>query len=460
MKHLFFICLNICFITSCTTDFHNYPNGKPIDVLGSDMISQLEQKYDTIHDFIYGYSIVHNNQYGIINYRGEEIVPCSFDTILNFGSEAKILQKNKTIQVFSYEKASIINMQFDEYKSFENDTTLITLKQKNKWLVLSPNGDIILKPEFDEIPNIKNNHIVFGIDKQYGVADSIGKILIEAKYDSIYLNPEDDIISYAEKERCIGIINPQYKLVTQCEFNCKYYESEALHIRDIIVRKSRNGYVKMDKYSSSGIGTQKSGLINCMTGEISIPFEYDELGDYSEDLIWACNNDKYGYININNKVVIPFSYSKAYNFSEGVAAVGKTFGTLHANMGIVPNIKIGFINKSGSIVIPHKFNYQLPNLDLEFNEGLCAIGIANDNIYGLNIGYINHSGDYVIKPIYYHAENFKNGVAVVENYNHKRGCINSNGDIIIEIKYSFIDHENNRIYADGDYYNLNGQQIK
>ena len=459
MRNLSFALVSLCFITSCKTDFRNYPSGDPKVVLGYDLYNTLIQNYDTINNYIYGYSTVHKEKYGIINFHGEEIVSCKYDTIYDFGSEAKILKIGKSYQVFSYEKASIIEMRFDEYKSFNNDTTLIALRQKEKWMVIAPNGDIILKPEFDEIANIKNNHIVFGVERQYGIADSIGKILIEAKYDSIYLHPENDIISYAEKDRCLGIINPQYKLVTQCEYNCRYIEFESLGIKEINVNKSRNGYVKMDKYSSSGLGTQKSGLVNCITGEVTIPFEYDELGDYNEDLIWACNNNKYGYININNKVVIPFSYSKAYNFSEGIAAVGKTYGIFHANMGMVPNIKIGFINKSGREVIPHKFNYQLPNLDLEFKEGLCAIGISNDNIWGLNIGYINHSGDYVIQPIYDDAGPFTNGVAVVEK-KHQRGCVNSNGDIILEIKYSYVEHKNNRIYADGNYYDLKGLRIQ
>ena len=51
------------------------------------------------------------------------------------------------------------------------------------------------------------------------------------------------------------------------------------------------------------------------------------MGNYSEGLIPAENlNEDWGYLDVNGKIVIPFEYSDAGNFSEGLAAVYKKTG--------------------------------------------------------------------------------------------------------------------------------------
>ena len=69
----------------------------------------------------------------------------------------------------------------------------------------------------------------------------------------------------------------------------------------------------------------------------------------------AQKDGKWGFIDRSGKVVIPFKYDWALWFSEGLCAVQETN-------------KYGFIDKTGKLVIP--FIYDRTNL---FNEGLAVV---------------------------------------------------------------------------------------
>ncbi len=131
---------------------------------------------------------------------------------------------------------------------------------------------------------------------------------------------------------------------------------------------------------------------------------YDrQTGEYTTDKInWvssvSMNNslavyalpNKRGYIDVNTgRIVIDAetnNYSKAWIFSEGVAAVSK-------------NGKIGFINAENEVVIPFQFDfpyeYSLWDFNYIFYNGYCAMTNADGDI-----GLIDRAGNWVVEPSY------------------------------------------------------------
>ncbi len=133
--------------------------------------------------------------------------------------------------------------------------------------------------------------------------------------------------------------------------------------------------------------------------------------NFSEGLCAVRLGNKWGYIDKTGKFVVPAAYENAGNFSEGLACV--CLGT-----------KYGFIDKTGKVVIPLQFEYPSnaasarndnPDWDFsqgliekfEFNEGL-AIGTKNGQE-----GYIDKTGEFVIKPHFTDAAPFFDGLAAV-----------------------------------------------
>ena len=70
---------------------------------------------------------------------------------------------------------------------------------------------------------------------------------------------------------------------------------------------------------------------------------YDFVDEYSEGLAWVRLNGKYGFIDKSGTLVIPCMYDYADSFHDGLAWVGL-------------NGKDGFIDKSGTEVIPCKYD--------------------------------------------------------------------------------------------------------
>jgi len=144
-------------------------------------------------------------------------------------------------------------------------------------------------------------------------------------------------------------------------------------------------------------------------GHIAISPNFDWADDFHEGLAAVRKNGAYFYIDKSGREVLslPPDCSGAAEFSEGLAAV-----TVGGDGGIIPGLglrrgsRLGFIDTSGKFVIPPQF-YPLGGV---FREGVARVMVAASLN---NFGYINHTGDWVIKPIYDRATDFKNGTAEV-----------------------------------------------
>jgi len=169
-------------------------------------------------------------------------------------------------------------------------------------------------------------------------------------------------------------------------------------------------------------------------------------GDFSEGLAWVTTGrGKHGYINREGKMVIKPMYNGAEggsDFSDGLLGFednkqNTCFMNTHGRIVIktkfsagsfsegLAEIKSGFINKEGRIVI-----------DIEFEEaGSFCEGLARIKMYD-EWGYINREGRFVIKPQFEKAYSFFEGLAVIKK-NGKYGYINKEGKIVIEPRFDY-----------------------
>jgi hypothetical protein len=132
----------------------------------------------------------------------------------------------------------------------------------------------------------------------------------------------------------------------------------------------------------------------------------------------VCGKKKGYWDDIKDKLVIPLIYDEAREFKNGIAAVA------------VHN-KWGFINHSGEVVIPLKYDY-IGSFDYLFK------GLLNVRLNGKK-GYIDRTGREVI-PIKYDYMNFEfvEGLMSV-SLNKKKGFLDRNGKVAIPIMYDDVD---------------------
>ena len=139
---------------------------------------------------------------------------------------------------------------------------------------------------------------------------------------------------------------------------------------------------------------------------------YGCLDEYSEGLARVYNDYRCGFIDKSGTLVIPFKYVHAQPFSEGLANVCPDY------------YNWGFIDKSGNEVIPFKYGNAR-----SFHEGLAAVSLP----YRAAYGFIDKSGTEIIPCKYQDARDFSEGLAPIESFG-KWGFIDKSGNEIIPCK--------------------------
>lgn len=147
---------------------------------------------------------------------------------------------------------------------------------------------------------------------------------------------------------------------------------------------------------------------------------------YEDDLIFKFDEktNKYGFVDKNDKLIVPYQFDDGYDFKEGLALVKK-------------DGRFYYIDKIGNKVIGKDFRDALP-----FNEGVAAV--SNDGKWG----YIDKTGKEIISLQFEDAKDFKNGIAEVKKdgkiiYIDKKGNKTKNYELFFEVNknggFSFVD---------------------
>ena len=150
--------------------------------------------------------------------------------------------------------------------------------------------------------------------------------------------------------------------------------------------------------------------------------ENDSIGVYAIDDRRGFINTKTGDIVINAK---SNDYEKAWVFSEGLAAVMK-------------DGKVGFVDANNKLVIPFRFDYsdkcRTYEIGYLFHDGYCVM-TNKDGKFGL----IDINGNWVVKPEYDELWNAcENGNRIVVN-DGKHGMLDSCFKVLYPTEYFYID---------------------
>lgn len=185
------------------------------------------------------------------------------------------------------------------------------------------------------------------------------------------------------------------------------------------------------------------GLIN-HKGVLVLPIIYQEILKCSQQRCGVKINNKWGYFDPNGgKMIIQPQYDAAKPFRDGYAAVKKgrrwliinRYGSTVLNRFLAKKLfspseglslfenskkKLGFINLSGKIVIPAKFNSAR-----YFSEGLAPVS------NGRRWGFVDYSGKLKIPFKFRIARSFDQGLALAKNASGKWGYIDKSGNWVI-----------------------------
>lgn len=174
----------------------------------------------------------------------------------------------------------------------------------------------------------------------------------------------------------------------------------------------------------------KSNIINPITKDVivkDIDWCHTSSNSDEDPIVLFAKKGKRGYCNIvtNEIIVPPTTYTKAWIFSEGLAAVEK-------------NGYIGFVNPKGDVAIGFRFSYRgNPLTEFVFHNGHCVVADSSNKI-----GVIDQKGRWVVKPLYDNIELAKEYAIVYKDGEFKKQ-IDFKGNVLQD---GIIDYINNLYY--------------
>ena len=310
-----------------------------------------------------------SGKYGYVQLNGTSsittLIPCIYESLGKYsadsyiratlkGKKGMIDSQNKIIIPFEYSKVgnpchtsngySIIWVEKDgKLGIYNDDGKELQPCDIDKAYILTENNSIELSytdcPSTDYIYIVRNG--LTGL-----ISGSTFETIIPCMYE--YLSPIKTSKAFYKANGKWGIIDTSNKTIQLAIYDNVEIDGSTLSEQKMpSMAFQSNMYVR----NNGKVGMLKAN------GEDFIPVKYDSLGMYSDNMLVAKVGDKYGFINEEGKESVPFVYSQAHNYSEGLAAV------------VNENGKYLFIDKLGNVAIKPK-GYDRVD---DFQNGTCKV---------------------------------------------------------------------------------------
>jgi WG containing repeat len=183
------------------------------------------------------------------------------------------------------------------------------------------------------------------------------------------------------------------------------------------------------------VDSAKWGYID-RQGNVVIQPQFDNVAGFKEGLACVEINHKIGYVDKTGNMAVPAIYVNARPFSEGLAEV-----TPHwSSKGPGVDAMVGYIDKTGKMVIqPEFWDSYVPDWIVpgarsgDFSEGLAGVILYKDARGFYHRGYIDRNGNVILElPGAVRVGPFSEGLAAVAQQYNKVGFIDHTGKFVIQ----------------------------
>ena len=294
---------------------------------------------------------------GLVTQSGDILVPLAYDDVYVFGDNTFGVKKDGKWQIVDHKNKPKNPYFYDDIQEHVNRIVIAVL-QDDKWGFIYFNGEEASSLRVDgfawEYP-----FVLIEINGKWGALKVLShqvEEVLPVEYDRIEVEP------YSIQKRGAGdeldSIDPADRIVPPIyDYLRKYLQADDMLVPPIydymgnchreyaekIIGKKEgaddsvyipNRYIKIKKNNQWGIFDA--------SGNEKVPAMYEAFGfaDDFEDIIPACLNGKWGYINTENKIISPFIYDEADIFR------------LNNFAKVTMGNKQGLIDRKGNIIYP------------------------------------------------------------------------------------------------------------
>ncbi|MDE6485143.1 MAG: WG repeat-containing protein [Duncaniella sp.] len=457
--------------------------------IGNDVITGYDRGY-LIGSGFYNYKNT-KTEWGIINGRGEEILPCKMDSIDDFeNGRAKVTFGNKI--------GYIDEEGHEEYELEEREIVKVYKSPLlSKLGLMDDKKNILTPPIYDYIGEFFHGLAIVKIHKsiwsdKYGIIDVLGhrvtgnvdynKVIVfyngtyatqnDGKYtikkicDDSFLQEFDDIGVYDENYIVVkrngkwgiidynGIVIISIKYGEIIEFN-KDTVRVKMHIQDSCAAEidwMGNEIYPIYQDNSAWIYESRLNKRYGMMDENHQPItglEYSRIEYLYGNCFKALKENKWGIMDRSGKILLSFEYDSVFHISHGYSKIAK---------GQLWNQKWGVLNPNGQIIIPTEcceiveINSKIIKVRKEKNGKIALFNIKGEEIYHYRkysdviiygsifinkFGLMNHDKIKTTDLIFDSVSEFKDGKAKAKKDGYW-GIINTLGETLIPFKFSKI----------------------
>lgn len=347
----------------------------------------------------------------------------------------------------------IVACKTEQPKLIRSNVKLYPIVLNEKWGYIDRSGKIIIEPQFDYAYKFSEGlgRIRIGDDKtgKYGFIDSTGKFVINPQFD--------DAGEFSEGLACARIGSKETGAYGFINYKGQYeiipsYNNVSDFLDGYAIVRINNKYYFINRKGKIVFPERRYIRKRISKEVISTIIEqgYNDSRFFSEGLAAVKIDKKWGYINKKGKIVIAPQFDEAYDFSEGLAVViiSKKFGYINRDGHFVINpywqSNVRFLTAEEHIIVSDNKSLReklfLPINNSSFSEGFSVVSVLNGA--SRQYGYIDKTGNYIIKPQFSQAHNFSEGLAAV-GINGKWGYIDKTGQFainpIFDYAYGFSD---------------------
>ncbi|THU41267.1 WG repeat-containing protein [Niastella caeni] len=274
------------------------------NLTGEKALSNWYTQLDVINDNELAIAELYGKK-GLIGMDDRKIIPLEYDVLnrMRSGYASRslfIAAKGGKYGLLGADGKVALPLQYDMISSISND--MICVSKNNKKGILMIDGKVVIPVEYDDLTD-GDKYFLVKKNNKYGVIARDGNTILPVEYDA--LNRISIADSY-NSPYLVGAKNGKKGMVDGVTGKARIE-----FIYDDLIGTRRNSYSSTESFNNSIIAVKnnKYGVIE-MNGEVALPFVYDDLQYLNSFLVIAGKNGKYGVVDIynNNNVVLPFEY--------------------------------------------------------------------------------------------------------------------------------------------------------
>ena len=314
----------------------------------------LKPNYNAIGEFKrFGYAVMqYQGGVGMLNQKGEEIVPPIYDDLKTLDSTLISVMKNGSWQVINLAGKTVLAPGYGQVKVL--NSKFVAFTKNYRWGVVDISGKTIAEPIYESIELFKDFYFLTKLEGKLGLLALNGNEILTPKAEEISIYSND--LFFFQKNNKWGAVNRKGHQVIPNGFHTfskisdnfiKLIANRSAFLFSTYSNKviTQGEYETYYGFSNDFVICKKNRLLGLIDecGTVNLQPKYYEIQAYSDGLFRVNLNGKWGVVDEDDRVIIQFEYDYIAPMKDNYCVV-------------IQNKKLGVANYLGRLVVPTRFD--------------------------------------------------------------------------------------------------------